>query len=290
MSTNPSSSSVRPSGSSRRRRVLRGAVGAVAVTGAVFASAVTAFATTPAPTASTPAPAPSTSAPATSAPASPSATASAPAASSPAAPAPSTSAPAPETPAPASPSPSATADDRGSDGQGPVTPVRCVVTVRQDIGAGTTALMTMSPSGPSVLFQASGEDTLLPGLSLSRTQPKLPASAGFVAEILRPYSGNPQLLTNMEGGGHPASVASFPRLPEGCGPADVPGTGGSGTASRQVSVIPKGGVAAGYEVSGDGEAAFPTPGGTTAAALGAAGAAGIAFVVVRRRRAAAPTR
>ncbi|CAL9457945.1 hypothetical protein SUDANB6_02578 [Streptomyces sp. enrichment culture] len=272
--------------------MLRGAVGSVAVTGAVFASAVAAFASTPAPTASAPAPVPATSTPAASAPADPSATASAPAASSPAAPAPSasTSAPAPESPAPVSPSPSATEDDRGSDGQGPVTPVRCVVTVRQSIGAGTTALMTMSPSGPSVRFQGSGEDTLLPGLSLSRTQPKLPASAGFVAEILRPYSSAPQLLTNMEGGGHPASVASFPRLPEGCGPADVPGTGGTGTASRQVSVIPKGGVAAGYEVSGDGGAASLTPGGATAAALGAAGAAGAAFAVVRRRKAAAPTR
>ncbi|MEV5886601.1 hypothetical protein AB0L74_28545 [Streptomyces sp. NPDC052020] len=175
-----------------------------------------------------------------------------------------------------------------------------MVTIQQNIGAGTTALMTMSPSGPSVLFRGSGEDKPLPGLALNRDQPKLPASAGFQAEILQPYSDRPQLLTNMEGGGHPASVTSFPRLPEGCG-TDGGAAGGTGQSSvtakgsvqgsAQTSVIPKGGVAAGYEVTGEGDSALP--GGTTAAALGAtglAGFAGVVFATLRRRRAAAPTR
>lgn len=249
--------------SSGRRRLLRGSVGAVAVTGVVLASAATAFATdtSPAPSGSA---TPSVSA-SPEAPASPST--------------PSTAAPTSD-----SPSPTASATDAGSDGQGPVTPVRCVVTKSTNIGAGTTAVLTISPSGPSVRFKGAGEEGFIPGLSLSRMQPKLPESAGFLAEILNPDSTHPQLRTNMEGGGHPAMITAFPSLPQGCDftyPAGGSGQTGQGGAD-QTSVIPKGGVAAGYEATDGGTSSFVTVGGAAAALS----AAGVAFVVLRRRRSA----
>ncbi|MFJ5278421.1 hypothetical protein [Streptomyces parvulus] len=253
---------------SRRRRLLRGSVGAVAVTGVVLASAATAFATdtSPAPTGSATAPAP----------ASPSATA------SPTAPAtPSTAAPAPTS---APPSPTASASDTDSDGQSAATSTRCTVTTSTSIGAGITAMLTISPSGPSVRFQGAGEDGPVPGLSLSRTQPRLPESAGFVAEILDPGSSHPRLRTNMEGGGHPAMVTAFPNLPQGCGftyPTGGTGQTGQGGAG-QTSVIPKGGVAAGYEATEGGTSPFVAIGGAAAAA----GAASVAFVALRRRSSA----
>ncbi|TDT40885.1 hypothetical protein EV562_102273 [Streptomyces sp. BK208] len=266
---------VAPSSFSLRRRVLRGAVGAVAVTGVVLTSAMTAVADsspTPTPTPSvtdggSPGQGPVT--PVTSPAPTPSVTDGG------------SDGQGPVTPV-NSPAPKPSVTDGGSDGQGPVTPVRCVVTKRQNIGAGTAALLTIAPSGPSVLFQASGEDGYLPGLSLDRTHPKLPASAGFLAEILGPDSRHPRLRTNMEGGGHPASVTSFPALPKGC--AFTYRTDGSGTSGRsggvQTSVVPKGGVAAGYEAAdGDGSSLVAVGG-----AAAAAGAAGLGFVALRRRR------
>ncbi|MDG9721559.1 MULTISPECIES: hypothetical protein [unclassified Streptomyces] len=171
-----------------------------------------------------------------------------------------------------------------------------MATKSQSIGAGTTAILSISPSGPSVRFQGAGEEGFIPGLSLNRTHPKLPASAGFLAEILQPNSVSPRLRTNMEGGGHPASVTSFPRLPEGCSFAyQADGSGQTGGTDRtvrtvpagttQTSVIPKGGVAAGYEASDGGDSPLVTVGGAAAAL----GAAGVAFVALRRRR-PAPTR
>ncbi|MYV39018.1 hypothetical protein GT030_09060, partial [Streptomyces sp. SID1328] len=178
--------------------------------------------------------------------------------------------------------------DQGSNGQGPVTPVRCVVTVTRSIGAGTEALVTISPSGPSVDFRGAGETKLMP-YHLDRLRPKLPASAGFLAEILDPDSTHPRLRTNMEGGGHPATVQDFPQLPSGCGfayPTTSTGsTGSAGTTStgatstNQTTVVPKGSVAAGYESTGTGNAPVLMAVGGAAAA----GAAGIGFVVLRRR-------
>lgn len=171
--------------------------------------------------------------------------------------------------------------DRGSNGQGPVTPVRCVVTVTRSIGAGTEALVTISPSGPSVVFRGAGETKLLP-YTLNRLHPKLPASAGFQAEILDPTGTHPRLRTTMEGGGHPATVQDFPRLPKGCGvtyPTTSTGSAGSTgtTSTNQTTVVPKGSVAAGYESTQDSNAPV------LMAVGGAAGAAGIGFVVLRRR-------
>ncbi|MFE5256379.1 hypothetical protein [Streptomyces coelicoflavus] len=263
--------------SSYRRRVLRGAVGAVAVTGMVLASAMTAVADsspTPTPTPSvtdggSPGQGPVT--PVTSPTPTPSVTDGG------------SDGQGPVTPV-TSPTPTPSVTDGGSDGQGPVTPVRCVVTKTQNIGAGTAAVLSIGPSGPSVRFKGAGEDGYLPGLFLDRTHPKLPASAGFLAEILGPNSSHPRLRTNMEGGGHPASVTSFPSLPEGCGftyPTDESGTSEQG-GTVQTSVVPKGGVAAGYEAS-DGDSSLVAIGGAAAAA----GAAGLGFVALRRRRSAA---
>ncbi|TGN73766.1 hypothetical protein E5083_23495 [Streptomyces bauhiniae] len=171
----------------------------------------------------------------------------------------------------------------GNGGQGPVTPVRCVVTVTRNIGAGTEALVTISPSGPSVQFRGAGETKLLP-YTLNRLHPKLPASAGFLAEILGPNSTHPRLRTNMEGGGHPASVQDFPQLPKGCSfvyPTTSTGSAGSTgtTSTSQTTVVPKGSVAAGYESTQDSDAPVLMAVGGAAAA----GAAGIGFVVLRRR-------
>ncbi|MER6322227.1 hypothetical protein ACWDF1_01280 [Streptomyces coelicoflavus] len=267
--------------SSYRRRVLRGAVGAVAVTGMVLASAMTAVADsspTPTPTPSvtdggSPGQGPVT--PVTSPTPTPSVTDGG------------SDGQGPVTPV-TSPTPTPSVTDGGSDGQGPVTPVRCVVTKTQNIGAGTAAVLSIGPSGPSVRFKGAGEDGYLPGLFLDRTHPKLPASAGFLAEILGPNSSHPQLRTNMEGGGHPASVTSFPSLPEGCSfTYRTDESGRSGTSEQggtvQTSVVPKGGVAAGYEASDGGDSSLVAIGGAAAAA----GAAGLGFVALRRRRSAA---
>ncbi|MFJ8732425.1 hypothetical protein [Streptomyces bauhiniae] len=183
----------------------------------------------------------------------------------------------------------ASADEHvGNGGQGPTVPVRCVVTVTRNIGAGTEALMTISPTGPSVNFRGAGETKLLP-YTLDRLHPKLPASAGFLAEILDPSSTHPRLRTNMEGGGHPATVQDFPKLPGGCSffyPTTSTGSTGGTTTSNtgttstnQTTVVPKGSVAAGYESTGTGNAPVLMAVGGAAAA----GAAGIGFVVLRRR-------
>ncbi|MGW4224737.1 hypothetical protein ACWEG1_14905 [Streptomyces bauhiniae] len=176
----------------------------------------------------------------------------------------------------------------GNGGQGPTVPVRCVVTVTRNIGAGTEALVTISPTGPSVQFQGAGDTKLLP-YTLNRLHPKLPASAGFLAEILDPNSTHPRLRTNMEGGGHPASVQDFPQLPKGCsffypttsaGAAGSTSGGNTGTTStNQTTVVPKGSVAAGYESTESGNAPVLMAVGGAAAA----GAAGIGFIVLRRR-------
>ncbi|MBM9506154.1 hypothetical protein [Actinacidiphila acididurans] len=177
------------------------------------------------------------------------------------------------------------AADKGGGGQGPVISVRCVVTVHQNIGAGTAALMSISPTGPSVLFQGSGEKGVIPGLSLDRKHPKL-LDKGFTAEILRPDSSRPQLLTNMEGGGHKASISDFPRLPQGCGflyaTSDGTSAGPAPAGPHQTEVVPRGAVAAGYQAPDGGHGTLLAVGGSAAAL----GAAGIAFVAVRRRASA----
>ncbi|MEU1490125.1 hypothetical protein ABZ456_07730 [Streptomyces sp. NPDC005776] len=173
-------------------------------------------------------------------------------------------------------------DDHGSDGQGPVTSVKCVATVTKSIGAGTVAELSISPTGPSAVFKGAGEDTVIG--RLDRLHPKLPVSAGFLGEIIDPSGPAPRLRTNMEGGGHPASVTDFPKLPKGCG-FTYATTSGNGTQTRtqtsQTSVVPKGSVAAGAEIEQSGSPVLIAVGGAAAV-----GAAGLGFVLIRRRTAA----
>ncbi|WP_406453950.1 hypothetical protein OG782_23375 [Streptomyces sp. NBC_00876] len=176
------------------------------------------------------------------------------------------------------------ANDHGGGGQGPVTPTKCVAEIKVSIGGGTAAFLGIGPSGPSVRFQDAAGGPFL-DYTLDRLHPKLPESAGFDAEILNPSSSAPRLRFNMEGGGHPAGYADFPKLPKGCSFLYDTGSGtgnGSGTQSSQTSVIPKGSVAAGAEPVRSAGPMLIEVGG--AAALGAAG---IGFVVLRRRSATA---
>jgi hypothetical protein len=150
-----------------------------------------------------------------------------------------------------------------------------VATSRHVIGSGLAALLSMSPAGPSAVFQASGEEGLMPGLMVDRKHPKLPEKAGFLAEIVNPNSSAPKFRWNMEGGGHPASTTAFPRLPKGC--ALTYRTDDAG----DTYVIPKGGVAAGYQATGGGVSPLVEFGGAAAALA----AAGVAFTVLRPRKA-----
>ncbi|WP_328925384.1 hypothetical protein OG429_12515 [Streptomyces sp. NBC_00190] len=156
----------------------------------------------------------------------------------------------------------------------------CTVTAVNDIGAGTSARMTMSPKGPSVTFEDGPGDPIKRLGTLDRAHPKLPASAGIYAEILNPYSATPKLKTKTQGGSTGYGTQDFPALPKGC---TLEGAGkSSGTGTGQTSVVPKGPVAAGAEFGdgdGGGERNNLIGGGVIAAAgVGAAG-----FALLRRR-------
>lgn len=166
------------------------------------------------------------------------------------------------------PAASASADSTSS-------PSKCVAVKEAWIGAGTDAVMTIAPSGPSVSFKDAGSGKVL-SERLDRTHPKLPANAGFLAEILDPNGPAPKLRTNMEGGGHKASVKDFPKLPKGC-------TFDYGKGTGQTKDVPKGGVAAGAAYEQGTDPALIAAGG----ALAAVAAAGLGFAVKRRRAAPA---
>ncbi|KUL38631.1 hypothetical protein ADL22_17850 [Streptomyces sp. NRRL F-4489] len=174
-------------------------------------------------------------------------------------------------------------------------PKDCTATKRQDIGAGTMAVLTNGPKGPRVTFEAAGDPSERLPYVLDREHPVIPEKAGFVAKIVDAYGPRPKLITNMEGGGHPAMTTSFPQAPQGCSlpVGKVPAHGAkaatgtaTGTAARtaatghQTTLVPKGAVAAGAEGVGDSDHTLVVAGG----ALASAGAAGVAFAVLRRRR------
>ncbi|MEU8624305.1 hypothetical protein [Streptomyces sp. NPDC048669] len=175
----------------------------------------------------------------------------------------------------------------GGGGEGPVYSGKCTVSVTTSVGGGTGAVLTISPSGPSVFFKDAGYGTILDVGPLDRLHLKLPASAGFVGEIINPNSTAPRLKFNMQGGGNPAGYTDFPKLPKGCSFLYGTGSGtgdGKDTHSSQTSVVPKGSVAAGAELEqGGGHPALIAAGGAAAAV----GAAGVGFVALRRRTAAA---
>lgn len=175
----------------------------------------------------------------------------------------------------------------GGGGEAPVYSGKCTVSVTTSVGGGTGAVLTISPSGPSVFFKDAGYGTILDVGPLDRLHPKLPASAGFVGEIINPNSNAPRLKFNMQGGGNPAGYTDFPKLPKGCSFLYGTGSGtgnGKDAHSSQTSVVPKGSVAAGAELEqSGGHPALIAVGGAAAAV----GAAGVGFVALRRRTAAA---
>ncbi|MEU6508609.1 hypothetical protein [Streptomyces sp. NPDC046942] len=85
----------------------------------------------------------------------------------------------------------------------------CTLVQEQFIGAGTVAVLSNGPTGPSAFFKDAGDGMRFAG-AVNRAHPSLPKSAGFVARIVSPYGPAPKLVTNMEGGGHPASTTAFP--------------------------------------------------------------------------------
>ncbi|MFG3282861.1 hypothetical protein [Streptomyces sp. NPDC048111] len=93
----------------------------------------------------------------------------------------------------------------------------CTATLEVSIGAGVTAVLSLSPSGPAVTFK-DGPGRPLTGFgTLDRTRPALPASAGIRAEIRTPYGPAPVLRTKVEGGPDaPYQIQDFPALPRGC--------------------------------------------------------------------------
>ncbi|MFF7437735.1 hypothetical protein [Streptomyces sp. NPDC008122] len=103
----------------------------------------------------------------------------------------------------------------------------------------------------------------------------------------------PKLGQRTQGGDTPYAWTAFPKLPKGCEkdtatPTPAPSTttpapaGNTGTTTDngQTSVIPKGGVAAGAELSAEGDSTALIAAGAGAASLAAAG---LGFVVLRRR-------
>ncbi|MFB7502186.1 hypothetical protein [Streptomyces broussonetiae] len=85
----------------------------------------------------------------------------------------------------------------------------CTLVQESSIGAGVVAVLSNGPKGPEAFFKDEGDGTRFGGV-VNRARPALPRSAGFVARILNPYGPAPALLTNMEGGGHPAGTTAFP--------------------------------------------------------------------------------
>ncbi|KOU21185.1 hypothetical protein ADK52_25020 [Streptomyces sp. WM6372] len=148
----------------------------------------------------------------------------------------------------------------------------CSAEKSQDIGAGMSAKLFMSPDGPRAELWVAGEDTAW--RLLDRGYPALPESAGIIARIVNPSGAAPGFEWKTQGGGTPLGRTSFPALPKGCKPnykvtedqatdkpapkpeptvtvsakpvVDVKPQGGA-----QTVVVPKGGVAAGAELAAE---------------------------------------
>lgn len=197
-------------------------------------------------------------------------------------------------------------------GQGP----ECMSEVAlRSIGAGVEARLLMSPGGPVAELHTAGDDT--PWKTLNRATPSLSADAGIIARILNASSAEPVFEWKTQGGDMPFGHASFPKLPKGCTldytlqkpaekpqpevkptakpsatptPSVTPSAAPSTTPAPakpqtggQTSVVPKGGVAAGAEITVE-----DTDDSTTALAgtgLVAILAALGGFALLRRRRA-----
>ncbi|MFI6145241.1 hypothetical protein [Streptomyces sp. NPDC051109] len=152
----------------------------------------------------------------------------------------------------------------------------CSAEKSQNIGAGMSAKLFMSPDGPRAELWVAGEDTAW--RLLDRGFPALPESAGIIARIVNPSGAAPGFEWKTQGGGTPLGRTSFPALPKGCKPnykvtedraADQPApkpepTTGTVSAKpvvpvgdvkpqggAQTVVVPKGAVAAGAELAAE---------------------------------------
>ncbi|MEU5087684.1 hypothetical protein [Streptomyces sp. NPDC021356] len=85
----------------------------------------------------------------------------------------------------------------------------CTIVHEASIGAGTLAVLSNGPAGPRAFFEDADDHTRFAGV-VDRSHPALPKSAGFLARIVDPNGPAPKLVTNMEGGGHPATTTAFP--------------------------------------------------------------------------------
>ncbi|MGW6687663.1 hypothetical protein [Streptomyces sp. NPDC054961] len=176
--------------------------------------------------------------------------------------------------------------------------------VSQPIGAGALALLMMSPNGPVAQLEfaeeGEGEHT-----SLTRAVPSLPEGAGIVARILNPSSAEPVFEWKTQGGDMPYGHATFPKLPRGCTfdyafqkptqtpqpdpkPSAKPSTKPSvepvapkPQTGGQTTVVPKGSVAAGAEITPDDDNSTTTAAGAGLVAILLA--LGTTFVVRARK-------
>lgn len=130
----------------------------------------------------------------------------------------------------------------------------------QSIGAGLSAELTMSTSGPKAVVRSAGNDTVV-WRTLTRTSSALPASDGMHLRIVNASGAQPVLEWKTQGGDTPVSRTAFPALPKGCtaeypvkddaaAAAPKPSTTSNTTTQTtgQTSVVPQGAVAAGAEI------------------------------------------
>ncbi|MFE5766799.1 hypothetical protein ACFQ7O_00295 [Streptomyces sp. NPDC056485] len=148
----------------------------------------------------------------------------------------------------------------------------CSAVKSQNIGAGMSAKLYMSPDGPRAELWGAGEDTVW--RLLDRGFPALPESAGIIARIVNPSGAAPGFEWKTQGGGTPLGRTSFPALPKGCKPnyevkedrgTDKPAPKPTPTVTvnarpvsevkpqggAQTVVVPQGGVAAGAELAAE---------------------------------------
>lgn len=175
------------------------------------------------------------------------------------------------------------------------------------IGAGASATLMMTPTGPLAVLKFDEEGPMAPEVTLTRTRPSLPKGA-LTVRILNPSSAEPVLEWAIPSGDKAFGHAAFPKLPglEHCTreyalqqptdkpqpevrpqakPDTVPSASPTAAAvaprtAAQTSVVPKGGVAAGVETAPESDDSASA---LAAAGLAAALAALAAAVVVRRR-------
>ncbi|MET9465160.1 hypothetical protein ABZY44_10150 [Streptomyces sp. NPDC006544] len=163
--------------------------------------------------------------------------------------------------------------------------------VSQPIGAGALARLMMTPNGPVAQLEFAEEGPDAEHTSLTRAVPSLPEGAGIIARILNPSSAEPVFEWKTQGGDMPYGHAAFPKLPKGCTfdytfqkptqkpqpdpkPSAKPSTKPSvaPVAPRpqtggQTTVVPKGPVAAGAEITADDDNSITTAAGAGLVAI-----------------------